>query len=74
MVKRYPAIELIARHGRRIATGLGVVAVATALGAFFLGGTWERLGAGLVGAALVFGFARVGAELVEVIAETLLPR
>ncbi|MGE0384144.1 MAG: hypothetical protein AB7Q97_05390 [Gammaproteobacteria bacterium] len=74
MVKRYPAIELVARHGRTGALVLGLLSAAGAIGGFLMTHAPGRLIGGLLSAAVLYGLLRVGAELVEVIAETLLPR
>lgn len=74
MVKRYPAIEFAARHGRRIALAAGVLAALGSIAAFAMGGSPAQLAWGLIGAVVVFAGLRVGAEMIEVIADTLLPR
>jgi fumarate reductase flavoprotein subunit len=72
--KTYPAVVFFSAHGRRIAAAAAVaVAVATQIpAALGHGATWSI--AGLALAAVVWGIARLGAEVVEVVADTLLPR
>jgi hypothetical protein len=73
-MKRYPAIEFIARHGRRVAIGCGCLT-----GLLFMVLGWQQESAsltiiGIVAGTFAWGVARVGVEVVEVVAETLLPR
>lgn len=73
-MKRYPAIEFAARHGRRIAV---VGALLFALGSVVCvlrGGPVLALAIGLPAALALFALLRLGAEMIEVIADTLLPR
>lgn len=74
MVKTYPAVLLMAGQGRRIALAAGVVVALLALVLFALGGGPLTLAMGLLAAAVVWAGLRLAAELVEVVAETLLPR
>lgn len=75
MVKTYPAVLLMARHGRHIALAAGLVAALIALACFFAAGTNSiGLAAGLIAAAVIWAGLRLASELVEVVAETLLPR
>ena len=74
MVKTYPAVILMAGHGRRIALAAGVVVALLALALFAIGSGPVALVAGLIAAAVVWAGLRLAAELVEVVAETLLPR
>lgn len=72
---RYPAIEFVALHGRKLAVGIGaaaalLTAVLTTLSGF---GPVATVIASLVAAAAGWGLSRVGAEVVELIAETLMP-
>ena len=74
MPKTYPAVQLVARHGRQLALVVGaVVAIAAVMALLFQGAVTVGI-AGLVAAAAVWGFLRLLAEMVEVVAETLLPR
>ncbi|MDO8276569.1 MAG: hypothetical protein Q7T63_00430 [Burkholderiaceae bacterium] len=74
MVKTYPAVLLMARHGRRIAVALACVVALAALGCYVYLGSVPMLIGGLVLAAAAWAVMRVAAEIVEVVAETLLPR
>ncbi len=73
-MKTYPAITLVARHGRRAAIPIGVLV-------FLMGliSVWNASGVlplvlAAVAGVLGWAIARLLAELVEVIADTLLPR
>ncbi len=72
---RYPAIEFVALHGRKLALGIGAAAalLAAALMALSGFGPLVTVVASLVAAAAGWGLSRVGAEVVELIAETLMP-
>ncbi|MBN9427182.1 MAG: hypothetical protein J0H09_11820 [Burkholderiales bacterium] len=74
MQKTYPAVVFVSKYGRRMALAfalatalvLQIPAVMTQNAAWSLGG--------LLLAALVWGGVRVAVEVVEVVADTLLPR
>ncbi len=73
-MKTYPAIALAARHGRRAAIGIGVlVLLASLVAATKQGGIVPFVWA-LVAGIAAWALARLLAELIEVIADTLLPR
>jgi hypothetical protein len=74
MIKRYPAIELAARHGRKIALIIGVLAALASIASFLANGSAGRLAWGLILSGGLFVALRIGAEMIEVIADTLLPR
>ncbi len=75
MVKTYPAVTLIATKGRRLAIAAGVVIALASLAVFFAALVGPAgLIAGLVASGTVWAGLRLLAELVEVVAETLLPR
>lgn len=72
---RYPAIEFVALHGRKLAVGIGtaaalLTAVLMSLSGF---GPVATVIASPATAAAGWGLSRVGAEVVELIAETLMP-
>lgn len=73
-MKRYPLIELMAARGRRIAIGIGLLVALVGI----LRAGWERdaglLAWFLLSAAICYIGVRLLAELIEVIADTLLPR
>lgn len=74
MQQRYPAVRFVVRHGALIAWVVPVlVAVAGLLGSVLCGNAWLAAGA-VVGAAILFCVLRVVVELVQIIAETLLPQ
>lgn len=74
MPKRFPAIELVAKRGRMIAIIIAILAAIVAVICFVQHGSALQLLVGLAGAAVLYGLLRLGVELIEVIAETLLPR
>jgi len=74
MVKTYPAVLVMANHGRRIAIAAGVVLALLALVLFGVGREPVTLVVGLSAALVVWAGLRLVSELVEVVAETLLPR
>ncbi len=73
-MKTYPAIALVARHGRRAAIPIGVlVSLIALISAWNAGGVLPLALASAAG-VIAWAIARLLAELVEVIADTLLPR
>jgi hypothetical protein len=74
MIKTYPAVLFVARHGRRIAVMAAavIVLVTTAVSAAYESPALLLLGPPIAG--LGWALTRLAAELIEVIAETLLPR
>ncbi len=73
-MKTYPAITLVARHGRRAAIAIGVLVFLIGLLSALNAGGVVPLMMAAVNAVIAWGLARLAAELIEVIAETLLPR
>ncbi|MFN0303890.1 MAG: hypothetical protein ACKVQU_26460 [Burkholderiales bacterium] len=73
-MKTYPAIALVARHGRRAAIAIGVLALVWGLASAWREGGLLPLAYAIVASVVAWGIARLLAELVEVIADTLLPR
>lgn len=72
---RYPAIEFVALHGRKLSVAVGAVAallVAVSLTVSGFGAIATVIAAMLAG-LVGWGLSRVGAEVVELIAETLMP-
>lgn len=74
MQQKYPAVRLVVRHGERLAWIVPLlVAAAGLLCASLQSNAW--LAAGVIAGALVlFCVLRVVVELVQIIAETLLPQ
>lgn len=72
---RYPAIEFVALHGRKLAVAVGALAaLLAALHVTLSGfGPIATVIAGVAVGAAGWALARVGAEIVELIAETLMP-
>ncbi len=73
-MKTYPAITLVARHGRRAAIAIGVLAFLLGVASAVREGGPLPLVYAVVMSVVAWGIARLLAELVEVIAETLFPR
>jgi len=74
MTKTYPAVLFVAAHGRRLALAAGLLAALLSLACLVAGGGPAGAAVGLVFAVVVWGGLRLLGELVEVVAETLLPR
>jgi fatty acid desaturase len=70
----YRAIHFLVRHGHALAIAIAVVVGLGGIAAALAGWGWAWLPAGLVLAALAYLLFRSYAEIVQVIAETLLPR
>jgi hypothetical protein len=73
-VKTFPAVLFVSRHGRRLALVVGVVLAVAGLACFIVSREPMGLVGGLVSASVAWASLRLVAELVEVVAETLLPR
>lgn len=74
MPQRYPAVRFVVRHGSSLSWIIpAVLAIA---GLLTLSPQWNPWLAGvtIVGAAILFCVLRVIVELVQIIAETLLPQ
>lgn len=73
-MKTYPAIEFVARRGRLLAliAGLSCLVLAMVM-AITWASPWPFI-FGIVASGCLWALVRVGAELVEVVSETLLPR
>jgi hypothetical protein len=74
MPKTYPAVLFMANRGRRLALAVGVVVALVAAALFATTGQIPLFAGGCVLALVVWAALRLMAEIVEVIAETLLPR
>jgi hypothetical protein len=74
MNRPYPAVRFVVRHGPRLALGVpAVIFLAGLLGLVFGFGVWLPIGAAIT-ALILFCVLRVSVELVQIIAETLLPQ
>jgi hypothetical protein len=74
MIKTYPAVLFVARHGRRLALALSALVALTGIALFALTGSFGLLLASALLSGVAWAGTRLAAELIEVIAETLLPR
>jgi hypothetical protein len=72
---RFPAIEFVALHGRKLAVGVGfLVGLLAGLHVTLSGlSAWVVVAASMIVGLAAWGLARIGAEIVELIAETLMP-
>ena len=70
----YPAIHFLVRHGHALALTIAVAIVLSGIAATLRGWGWAWLPAGLLVGSLAYLIFRSYAEIVQVIAETLLPR
>lgn len=73
-MKRYPLIELMAQRGRQIAIGVGLAVLLIGIAMAGVGRDVTMLAWSLLVAAICYVGVRLLAELIEVIADTLLPR
>lgn len=73
-MKRYPFIEFVALHGRRLALALSALAVLLAIALLVWGNSLAGGISALIGAVLLYPLVRLLAELIEVISDTLMPR
>jgi hypothetical protein len=74
MTKSYPAIIFITQHGRKLAVALAAALLLASCTAWLLTRSPIGLIIGLPVAAAAWGLMRLAAEVIEVVAETLLPR
>ena len=73
-MKKYPALEWIARHGRMLAPAVAAVFIAAGVYIYVRTGIPESIAAGAMLGIAGFGITRAATELIEVITEMLLPR
>ncbi len=74
MIKKYPAVVFVARYGRMGSLALGILAGVYSLADFAMHSDWIDLVFNLIGSAILWGCVRLAVEIVEVVADTLLPR
>lgn len=73
-MKTYPMIQFMVKHGQKLALGVALLLLAIGAYAWWATGRLDCLiGGGLLAIGGYF-FLRIFAEILEVIAETLLPR
>ena len=73
-MKTYPAITFVARYGRRSALPIGVLVMLIRIASTMSEGGLMPMVHALIAGAATWAVARLLAELIEVIADTLLPR
>ena len=74
MIKKYPAVVFIARYGRTGSLALGILAGVYSFTEYAMHPGWIHLLLNLIASAVLWGCARLAVEIVEVVADTLLPR
>lgn len=72
---RFPAIEFVALHGRKLAVGIGLVlGLLTGLQITLAGfPALVVVPVAMIAGLAAWGLARLGAEVVELLAEALMP-
>ena len=70
----YPAVRFMLRFGNIVAVLMGLAVAVAGLWAAMAGMGWPWGAAGLVGGLLAFFFLRIFSELIQIIADTLLPQ
>jgi hypothetical protein len=74
MIKKYPAVVFVACNGRMGSVALGTLACLYSFADFANHPDWIDLVFNLISAAIFWGCIRLAVEIVEVVADTLLPR
>lgn len=74
MVKRYPLLEIVSAHGRKAAAIGAALALVVAAGLGVIGVGAPLVIAAALAAPVLYVALRLVAEIVEVIADTLMPR
>jgi fructose-specific phosphotransferase system IIC component len=73
-MRKYPAIEFVAMHGRKLALVAGFVFGSIGIASGLMAGAITTIFYGLVAGLTTAMVLRVAVEVVEVVADTLLPR
>lgn len=73
-MRTYPWLEGAVRHGRTVAAVLGVVAASGAIAGFLQTHAVSTLALGLLGAAALYVSLRVLVDVLDLVADTLLPK
>lgn len=74
MVKRYPLLEIVSAHGRKAAAIGAVLVLVVAAGLGVIGVSAPLVITAALAAPVLYVALRLVAEIVEVIADTLMPR
>ncbi|MCL4711965.1 MAG: hypothetical protein KJZ73_12045 [Pseudorhodoplanes sp.] len=74
MQQRYPAVQIVVQHGALLAWLIPALVAVAGIAGFALHWSPWLSGVSIVGAAVLFCVMRVVVELVQIIAETLLPQ
>jgi hypothetical protein len=70
----FPTVRFMLRSGHTVAAALGVIVVIGGLWLASAGQGWAWAVAGVVVGAVTYGFVRLLVELLQIIADTLLPQ
>jgi hypothetical protein len=73
-MKKYPAIKFTAMYGRKIALAAGLMVGLIGIASGLITGLSATILYGLLGGLATAAVLRVAVEVVEVVADTLLPR
>jgi len=73
-MKRYPWLEVAVRHGRPASAALGLAAALAAIACFVQTRSTATLVAGLAGAAVCYVALRILVDVLDLVADTLLPK
>lgn len=74
MVKRYPLLEIVSAHGRKAAAIGAALVLVVAAGLDVIGVSAPLVITAALAAPVLYVALRLVAEIVEVIADTLMPR
>ena len=74
MNQRYPAVRFVVRHGALLAWLIPVIVAVLGAGSLMLGCGVPLAAGAIVGAIVLFFILRIIVELIQIIAETLLPQ
>lgn len=73
-MKTYPMIQFMVKHGRKVALAIALLILAAGAYGWMTAGRIDCLVAGILLAMGGYFFLRLFVEILEVIADTLLPR
>ena len=71
---RYPTVEFLVKHGPKFAIALGILPLLCALALAWYLQMWILVPGGAIAGAILFVIARSYVELVQIIADMLLPK
>lgn len=71
---RYPTVQFLVKHGNRFALTLALLVILFGIALSWLNTSWIILAGGVVGGAVLYVILRSYVELVQIIADMLLPK